>query len=546
MRKYSQWITVLALIVCGWSVAPSAALAQDAAAACKAMGSGYGASPNATKFAEIPEAPTSIVSVRLVDADPTHDMPQYCRVEGEIAPTIGFLLRMPSSNWNGKLLMGGCGGPCGTYLEDRTDPALARHYAVVSTDMGHKGIGWLFAYENLQQEIDFGSRATHLTAVAAKVIADTFYSQEPKHAYFNGCSTGGRQAMVEAERFPDDFDGIIAGAPPYYETGDTPLFLSWGARANMMPDGKTILGAEKLPMIHEAVMNACQSKGALNGSVLLDPQSCHWQPKEIECKAGKDGANCLSPAQVEVVQKIYDGATNSKAYKLYFGMARGSELQWVPGFLNTDGKPGIYLAGFGGPGNSIMNYAAYFYSQGPNYDSMKFNYDTDLPKMAVIESIYNAQNPDLRAFDEAGGKLILYHGWNDDEIPPMASVDYYQTSMRVSGGEENTKKFFRLFMLPGVGHCRGGAGGGEVDWITALEGWVEHGNAPDSVIANRMATEPYPTDVVNGQTVMRFPHYPLAPGTYVTSRPVYAYPGIAKWNGTGDAKDASSWEKAPQ
>lgn len=152
-------------------------------------------------------------------------------------------------------------------------------------------------------------------------------------------------------------------------------------------------------------------------------------------------------------------------------MARGSELNCAPGFLNTDGKPGAYLAGFGGPGNSIMNYAAFFYSQGAQYDPMKFDYDRDPVKLAVIESLYNAQNPDLRAFQEAGGKLILYHGWDDNQIPPMASVDYYKTATRVSDGPEQTAKFFRLFMLPGVGHCRGGAGGGEIDWLSALEDW---------------------------------------------------------------------------
>ena len=553
MKTDTKWTTIAAALMAGAMFSIGAAQAQVSAPrstaaaedACKSIGSGYEASANATRFANIPDATTSIVSNRIVAAEPAHDLPEYCRVEAQIAPTIGLLLRMPTSGWNGKLLMGGCGGPCGLYLADRTDPALARGYATVSTDMGHKGIGWIFADQNLQGEIDFGSRATHLTAVAAKVIVETFYAQQARHAYFNGCSTGGRQAMVEAERFPDDFDGIIAGAPPYYETGDTPLFLSWGARVNIGADGKTILGAEKLPMIHQAVLNACDEQDGATDGILQNPANCHWDPAAIACKAGAASAECLTPPQVEVVRKIYDGASNSRGHKLYFGMARGSELNWAPGFLNTDGKPGTYLAGFGGPGNSLLNYGAFYYSQGAQYDAMKFDYDHDLPKMAVIESLYNAQNPDLRAFEETGGKLILYHGWDDNQIPPMASVDYYETATRVSGGADKTEKFFRLFMLPGVGHCRGGVGGGEVDWITSLEDWVEHGKAPESVLAHRMAVEPYPTEKIGDDLIMRFPHYPLAAGSYVSERPVYPYPSVAHWTGSGDSKHAAGWVAAP-
>jgi hypothetical protein len=541
MRLPGKMMFFAALIFIVSCFTAKATMAQDAAAACKAMGSGYEASANATKFAEIPEAPTSIISARLIPAEPGRGMPEYCDVQGQIAPTIGFQLRMPSSGWNGKLLMGGCGGPCGTFLGDRMDPGLARNYATVSTDMGHKGIGWIFAYNNLEQEVDFGSRATHLTAVVAKVIVATFYAKQPAYSYFSGCSTGGRQAMVEAQRFPEDFAGIIGGAPPYFETGDTPLFLSWGARVNMGADGKTILPAELLPTIHQAVLNACDAKDGLKDGIIQNPQSCNWDPAAIACKAGASGPDCLTPPQVEVVRKIYDGATNSKGRKLYFGMARGSELDWAPGFVNKDGKPGTYLAGFGGPGNSIMNYAAYFYSQGAKYDAMTFDYDHDVARLAVIEALYNAQNPDLRAFQEAGGKMILYHGWNDNQIPPMASVDYYNTATRVSGGEKATKEFFRLFMLPTVGHCRGGLGGGEIDWLTSLEDWVEKGKAPDLVLAHKMAVEPYPTIQTRGETVIQFPHYPLPPGSYVQERPVFAYPGVAQWGGKGDPKAAAGW-----
>jgi feruloyl esterase len=550
MRPVNITVIVASLVVLGIGAPFHAAFAQIASAAsCQALaggpsvGGGIAPTANIKRFAQIPDAPTSIISAKLIPE--ANGSPEYCRVEGQIAPTIGFVLQLPTADWNGKVMMGGCGGPCGRIPVEGANPALSRHYAVVSTDMGHKGLGWLFADQNLQAEIDFGTRSTHLTAVVAKDIVDAYYGKPPAQTYFNGCSTGGRQAMVEAQKFPEDFSGIIGGAPPYFETGDTPLFLSWGARANIDADGKPIVDASKLPMIHQAVLKSCGPKDGLTDGPLMNPQSCKWDPSEIMCKGDAKGDSCLTLQEADVVRKIYDGATNSKGRKLYFGMSRGSEMNWAPYFINSEGKPSLYLSGFAGPGNSIMTYAAFFYSPGPKYAETDFNYDTDLPKIAVMESLYNAQNPDLRAFKEAGGKFILYHGWDDNQIPAAASVDYYQMVTRAMGGEKLTKDFIRLFMLPGVGHCRGGVGGSEVDWITALEDWVENGKAPEAVTAYHMATDPYKPLTVGSETVPQFPRYPLAEDGFDRSRPVYPYPDIARYSGKGDPNKASSWEKAP-
>ncbi|WP_394762673.1 tannase/feruloyl esterase family alpha/beta hydrolase [Phenylobacterium sp.] len=501
--------------------AAPAGLMDHAAAACAALQPTQAFSDVATHLAQIPDAPTSIVSARIVPSE--RGLPAYCRVEGQIAPTIGFLMKLPTAAWNGKMMMGGCGGPCGQYLSDRLDPALARRYAVISTDMGHKGIGWAFAYQNLQGQIDFGSRATHLTAVVGKALINTFYAQPAAFAYFNGCSTGGRQAMVEAQRFPDDFNGIIGGAPPYFETGDTPLFLSWGARVNMDSAGKTILDAAKLPMVHRAVMDACDPQHTQD-NFLLNPAACKWEPSALLCKPGQAAGACLSPAEADVIRKIYSGAVNSKGRALYFGMPRGSEMEWAPGFVNFNGLPGNYLSGFGGAGNSIMTYGAYFYSPGATYSERDFDYDRDPPRLAVTEALYNAQNPDLRAFKAAGGKLILFHGWNDNQIPVGASIDYYETATRAAGGPEATRSFFRMFLLPGVGHCRGGPGGSEVDWISALEAWVEKGKAPDQVVTNRMKVDPNATvEIAPGETLILFPRHPLDPSSVISSRVLPAY-----------------------
>jgi hypothetical protein len=497
---------------------------------------------NVARFLAIPDARVTIASATIVSAE--RDIPETCTVEGQIPPNVGFLLRMPTTTWNGKFMMGGCGGPCGNYLVDRIDPALVRNYAVVTTDMGHEGSGWGFAYQNIQGEIDFGYRATHLVAAIAKVIIDAYYAKTPSHSYFWGCSTGGRQAMMEAEHFPEDFEGILAGAPPFNETEDTPLFLSWSAKANLDKNGMSILDPSKLPMIHKAVLAACDAKDGLNDGLLQDPASCSWKPQEITCKTGQSPSTCLTVQEAGVVQKIYDGASNSKGDLLYFGMARGSELQWSPAFIGPKGFSGFFYS----YGNDFMANVTFYNDAGPGDSAGSFNYDRDPQRLSITERIYNAENPDLRKFKAAGGKLILYHGWNDNNIPPQASVDYYQTATRTMGGEQSTKDFFRLFMLPGVNHCRNGIGGGEVDWISALENWVEKGEAPNQVTAYHMLVEPYPTiktgdlpNQVEG-AYMQMPRHPLESTSYDRSRPVYAYPYIAHYKGTGAPEKSSNWE----
>jgi feruloyl esterase len=498
---------------------------------------------NTFKFANIPDAPTTIQSARVVAAE--RDLPEICLVEGQVAPTVGFLLRMPTKNWNGKFMMGGCGGPCGNYLVDRVDPALVRNYAVVSTDMGHKGVGWMFAYNNLQGQLDFGYRATHVVAVAAKEIIAEYYEMRAKRNYFWGCSTGGRQAMVSAQRFPHDFEGIIAGAPVYNETGDAPLFLEWNLRANTGADGKAILKASKLPVIQNAVLRACDAIDGLEDGILRDPRQCDWDPADIQCPVGVVAESCLTSSESDVVRKIYEGASNSAGQPLYWGMPRGSEDQWSPIFVAPEE---FQLARWGVPGTSITGYMAFSYPPGPAYSIMDFDYDRDPPRLALAETLFSAQNPDLRKFKAAGGKLILFHGWHDNNIPAEASIDYYETATRTMGGENATRDFFRLFMMPAVNHCRHGIGGGEVDWISYLEDWVENEKAPDYVIAHRMIEEPYPVlegvraSTSNG-TYTQMPRHPLDPGSFDQTRPVYAYPDVSQWSGRGRVEDAANWVK---
>jgi hypothetical protein len=499
------------------------------------------------RLAAIPDAPTSINSARVVAAGGTHgaidrDLPELCRVEGVISPTVGFLLRMPTSGWNGKLLMGGCGGPCGTYLEDRFDPAVVRGYAVVTTDMGHKGAGWLFGYDNPQGQLDFAYRATHLTAEAAKVIVAQFYGRPPAHDYFFGCSTGGRQAMIEAQRFPQDFDGIIAGAPVYDEIGDGPYFLDWNTRINTAPDGTTILTQDKLPLIHAAVLSQCDAKDGLKDGLVTDPLKCAFDPATLICRPGQAAASCLTAVQADVAQKFHDGARNSQGQRLYFGIPWGAEDQWVNyfGWVSPTGRQ------YDGAGYSIVGYLGFGSGppKGAGYRISDFDYDRDPPRLAMAGVLYNPGDPDLSRFRAAGGKLIVFHGMNDNNIPVAASIDYYRRAQLANGGAAETSRFFRLFTPAGMNHCRDGDGGGEADWISALETWVEHGAPPDRMVVYHLkAPEPTAPRTMEdyGAPYARVTRYPIDPQSYDRARPVYPWPTFAHYAGHGDPALPQSW-----
>ncbi len=518
-------------------VEPSPATAAEPAsgtpaAACASLRSGE----TATAFSRIPDAYTTILSAAIQPAQ--RDLPETCRVEGVIAPNVGFLLYLPTSKWNGKFMLTGCGGACGSVLPFRIEPPLVRGYAVVSTDMGHKGGtgDFSFAYNDLGAAIDFGWRSTHVTAVAAKEIVAAFYARRAQRNYYMGCSTGGRQGLMQAQQFPEDFEGILSGAPPLDQTGDSAFHLNWIQRSNIGRDNKPILVPGKLPLIHDAVLAACDAQDGLKDGVLQDPSRCGWEPGALQCKAGADPASCLSADEVGVVRKVYSGATTSKGKALYFGMPRGSEDQW-PMLLDIGNPPGS-----GAIGNSMLRYGSFFDFPGAAYSSLDFDYDRDPPRLAMMERLYNVTNPDLRKFRAAGGKMISYTGWNDNNIPAGALVDYYQTVTRTMGGEAQTKDFYRLFMLPAVNHCQYGLGGGEADWITALENWVEKGIAPDAVIAHHMKQEPYPP--IPGTFFSQMARHPLDPASFDRTRPVYAYPDVARYPGKGDPAQAESWTKA--
>ncbi len=481
-------------------------------------------------FSRVPDAPTQITSAADVPA--SGKLPTYCKVEGYIAPSVGFELRIPQSIWNGKLLMQGCGGFCGTTaMIAQCDDAVARGYACVSTDLGHKStpIDGKWAYNNPQGEIDFYYRATHSTAQAAKAILTNAMGRDIERSYFRGCSTGGRQGLISAQRFPADFDGVIAAAPAGVSPGGG-LHLIWSALANLDGDGEQILNADKIPAIHRAVVKACDSIDGLEDGLIDDPRNCTFNPESLQC-GNRESGECLTKVEAEVVAKIYQGAVDSAGTPLYRAVPMpGSELNWVPAYIGVNAQPSVYYL-FGG---DFFRYVAFAEDPGPNWMPEDFDLDRDPSRMGYNRHLNNAASPDLRAFVARGGKLISYQGWADQSVPPLGIVDYLSDVEHFMGGKGAVSEFYRLFMLPGVAHCVGGEGPSRVDALAALEAWVENGEAPEQLIAYKLKQDP-------GSFAAA--HLPPANEDVEMSRPLYPYPDVARYVG-GDTKQWQSFRRA--
>lgn len=514
----------------GWVVAIIMGLASSAQAQAPDMAKQCSALA-ATDFSNLMDAPTHVTAARAVEA--AAGLPAYCQVQGYVAPAVGFEIRLPMSTWNGKFFKHGCGGFCGAILTAACNEPLRRGYACVASDMGHKStaLDAKWGYNNTQAEIDFGYRATHVSTVAGKAITEQFYTKAPSRSYYMGCSTGGRQGYVSAQRFPYDFDGIIAGAPVNDETG-AGMQLLWNVVVNRDKDGKQILSAEKAKLVNEAVIAKCDMQDNLQDGIIGDPRTCGFDPAELQCK-GRDGANCLTAAQVDVVRKIHEGPRNSSGKLLYTGGAlKGSELNWIDNYISRDGSESTYWKFMG----DLFRYIGFMPDPGPEWSPKDFNFDRDYKRLGMMETMYSGMNPDLRKFKANGGKMISYQGWADQSVVPLNVVDYYELAERTMGGRAATQEFYRLFMLPGVNHCRGGVGADAIDYITALEAWVEKGQAPDSLTAHHVTPE------ASAKYAPTNYYHPLPADEIEFSRPVYPYPMQVRYKGAGDPSSASSFE----
>jgi len=468
------------------------------------------------------------------DASFYKQLPAFCRVQVEDKPAadsdIKIEVWLPAANWNGKFRGQGNGGFAGQIDYRSLAVAVLQRYASAATDTGHaaEGTDAAWALYHPKKIVDFAYRAIHEMTAVGKAAAKAFYGDAPKRAYFSNCSNGGRQALMEAQRYPDDYDGIIAGAPANYWTHLLASAL-WDAQATTL-DPASYIPTSKIPALAHAVNAACDAKDGVADGVLNDPRQCHVDPASLLCKAG-DSDSCLTQPQVTALKKLYEGAHDSHGSQIFPGFVPGGEEGeggwplWITG--QAPGKSLLFAFGYG-------FFADMVYGD-PAWDYKKANLDDAVATAdKKFSGVLNATETNLKPFASHGGKLLIYHGWNDAAISPLNSINYYEAVVNKMG-QKDADSFLRLYMVPGMQHCGGGPGPDvfgqfgfatandpQHDMYMALEQWVEKGAAPGNVIASKLQSP--------------------APGAAVTeTRPLCPYPQAAKYKGTGDTNDAANF-----
>jgi feruloyl esterase len=460
---------------------------------------------------------------------PPPTVPSFCRVQLTVAPQIHIEVWMPASGWNGKFEGVGGGGYAGTISYPAMVTALNAGYATASTDTGHTGNDPQFALGHPELVIDFGFRAIHEMTVKGKLITQTFYDMPPRESYFVGCSTGGRQGLAEAQRYPEDYDGIVSGAPAI-NWAHLMMGALWNSQVTLK-DPESYIPAAKLAAINNASVAACDMTDGVKDALVADPRTCPFDPANLTCKY-VESDNCLTPTQVLALTKVYDGARYPDGKAIYPGRPPGVERGW--GNFTTGPAPGRAI-NF----NYSGGYMKYFVLGDPNWDPMTFDFAKDMSKVDSDEknrSALETMNPDLKKFRDRGGKLILYHGWGDDAVSPFNTINYYKMVVeKTSGGPkagdawsaedatfnqaaDKTGEFMRLFMVPGMNHCGGGPGPNTFDAATALANWVEKKQAPDTLLGSHMTN-----------------------GAADLTRPLCPYPLTAKYSGSGSVTVAASF-----
>lgn len=440
---------------------------------------------------------------------PYNALPEFCRIAATLTPSSDSDIRMevwmPASNWNGRFQAAGNGGWGGQLSVQTLAAGLSRGSAVATTDTGHAGADGSFAFNHPEKLVDFAYRAVHEMTVQAKAFVHAYYGRDAGKSYWNGCSTGGRQGLKEAQRYPADYDGIVAGTP----TNDMTHMLTqilWVAQATLM-DPAGYIPKEKYPAIHKAALDACDGLDGVTDGVIDNPRLCHFDPGAIQC-AGEDAVTCLTAAQVAAARKIYAPAKNPRTGAVIFPAPEvGSELGWAG------------VAAGPAPMSIATDYYKYIVFKNPTWDFKTLDFDKDV---ALADSLDhgddNATDPNLKAFFGRGGKLLLYHGWSDPLVAPRNTIDYYTSALKTSGGATGVNDSIRLFMVPGMGHCVGGDGPSNFDKLGPIEQWVEQHRAPDRLVATR-----------------------LGGGGVDRTRPLCPYPQVAVYGGTGSTDDAANF-----
>ena len=483
---------------------------------------------------DVPGAATQVTVAERVDADPA-----YCKVEGFVEPAVRFQLKLPLDTYSGRYLQYGCHGLCGTIFDPAFQPCGVEHgenLAVAATDDGHEGnappgvppdvapflriTDGTWAAGNRAARADYAYRAPHVVSRAAKRIIAAFYGAPPARSYFDGCSTGGREGLLLAQRYPHDFDGIVAGAPAHNMGPLMGVYFTWLAKTNNGPDGAPIITLDKLPALHDAVIAACDRLDGLVDGQIDDPRACRFDPAAIRCPPGTDQPACLTPAQVASARRLYEGPRDARGRRLYPGWAsRGSERAWAGSVIPIPGQ---------GDGLAPLpdNYLRYVgYPLGTPHSSLPdFAFTAQELHRLTPEGVKgNAMSLDLREFRRSGGKLILWHGWDDQSIPAVGTLDYSQRLWQRNGGLRRTQAWARAFMVPTLYHCglNGGYRLSRFNPFPELVDWVERGRAPERVIAS--GTSPAGTP---------------------RTRPVFPYPARAEYDGSGSIDDASNFVPA--
>lgn len=434
-------------------------------------------------------------------------LPAFCRVAATLTPSsdsdIKIEVWLPVSGWNGKFQAVGNGAWQGSIGYAAMAEALRRGYATTSTDTGHVGGSASFGLGHPEKVIDFAYRSEHEMTVTAKAIVNRFYGSAPKYSYWVGCSAGGRQAMKEAQMFPADFDGIIAGSPGLDWSGRTAQAVRI---AQAMQKEESRIPAAKAQVLHSAVVAACDGLDGVKDGLIEKPTACRFDPGVLACKGG-DEPGCLTLAQVESAKLIYSPIVDAKNKREIPGLAPGSELGW------TDQG---WTAGARATG---LDHFRFLIFQDPLWDIAKFNLAADVARLTEGPSgAIDARDPNLKPFFDRGGKLLQYHGWSDPQITPLASTQYFDRVAAALGGASKVHSSYRLFVAPGMGHCGGGEGPNDFDELAALEQWVENGKPPDTIVASHARD-----------------------GKVDRTRPLCPYPQVAVYKGSGSIDEAANF-----
>ena len=513
LSSVRQVLTTSNVAPCHWALVTVAsitgggplALAAGGPAACEAL-----ATPNTLEQ-------TVVKSAKIVASDAAKKMPAFCEVIAVVSPVessaIGVTYRLPE-NWNGKMLGLGGGGWAGNVRLETAAPGLTQGYATAQTNGGHDVENvWDTAWAaNPAAATDFSHRAIHVMTDIGKAVVAKYYGRAQSQAYFQGCSTGGRQGLMEVQRYPKDYDGVIAGAPVYSLTTQTMSVV----RNQTFARADRGLTEVLLGDLNRAALAACDGKDGLVDGIVTDPRTCQFDPGVMQCKDNEGDGHCLSPSQVKVVRAVYAGVKNSQGETVSYPLSRASEAGWSR-FIST-GAPataanyqnGAAGAGLGGLRAIVFNDA--------NFDLAAFDPDRDYATVrhSAFATEYEAKDPDISAFVNAGGKLLLYHGWDDPGPSALATIEYFERMHKTTGPKVKAlDESARLFLLPGVYHCRGGPGADTFDSIAALDRWVTHSQPP----ANLLATH----------------------GDGPLSRPLCVYPAQPRYKDAGDPRLAESF-----